>query len=39
MYNLVVMVTAIAATLLGVGWLFFGTAMLKRWGIQANLMV
>ena len=28
--------TSIAALILGVGWLFAGTLLLKRWGLEPN---
>jgi hypothetical protein len=35
-FQLLVLITAAAALLLGVGWVFAGTVMLKRWGHEPN---
>ena len=35
-YTIVAVATSIAALLLGLGWLFAGRLILKRWGLEAN---
>lgn len=35
-FTLVATITSIAGILLGLGWLFAGTILLKRWGINAH---
>ncbi len=35
-FAIVAIATSIAGLILGVGWLFAGSLILKRWGIEAN---
>jgi hypothetical protein len=35
-FHTLAVLTSIAATLLAIGWLFFGKAMLLRWGLEAT---
>ena len=35
-FTIAAMATSIAGLILGVGWLFAGTLLLKRWGLEAN---
>jgi hypothetical protein len=35
-FNVVASATALVVFLLGVGWLFFGPLLLRRWGIESN---
>jgi hypothetical protein len=35
-FNIVVTVTSIAGLLLGLGWMFAGTRLLKRWGMSVH---
>jgi hypothetical protein len=36
-FNLLVTVTSIAGLILGVGWMFAGSQLFKRWGIDAHV--
>jgi hypothetical protein len=36
-FNFVVTVTSLAGLLLGIGWMFAGTKLFKRWGIDAHV--
>lgn len=35
-FSFVVTVTAIAAFILGIGWLFFGSVLIRRWGMEVQ---
>ncbi len=35
-FNILSIIAAVAALLLGTGWLFFGSSMIIRWGAQPN---
>ncbi|TLU66289.1 hypothetical protein FE810_06200 [Thalassotalea litorea] len=35
-FSFVVTVTAVAAFILGVGWLFFAPVLIRRWGMQVH---
>ena len=37
-FAIVAIATSIASLILGVGWLFAGSLVLKRWGIEANAL-
>lgn len=37
-FYMLCMIAAVAASLLGLGWLFFGVAMIERWGAQPNVI-
>jgi hypothetical protein len=36
-FNIVVTITSIAGLVLGIGWMFAGSKLFKRWGIDAHV--